>query len=1050
MSKEMRQSQIGTELLRLGFTTQEVNSGMASYLNIVRGTGKMQNYSTAQLAEQSGAYMKNLQTLAKITGQTVEEKKKEAEALAKDVQFRAAMQKLAPEEQAQMMNMINSYPEAHRTAIKDMLATGSITTEEGRKFQALYPEAAANFRNANKNIRQGQGIGIKAQEQMRNAYITESKSTLERNKQLLTYSREFDQVGAGIIEAQSMEKDAYAKAAAEQDKIAKEGGATAEQIAKFKQNVAQVSNEMTKGLISETALKAMETAFMGLATFTQKFVVPALRFMFDAISYVVDIVGSVLSPIFTTLGFVADMIAEGFKVLKPVIDIVMGAFSMIGKVLGTVLVPVIVGVGAVLAVAFAPMIAKIALVVGAIGLLSKAFSWIGDTVYSVADGFMDAIDAVRSYLPTWLGGISKDEAAERKRRRESERQEREARRKSAEEIDREADARKASAKDKSVDFSSPTALLKSFGEATGSVYAKRAADEEKRLADESNFNKTMDTLSKEKRSQVEQELKSGKLTSEEAKKLSALYPKQVAAMRQSQDDMSRNQSDAETSRLQRQATGTPTTKEAEKPGFFSRVWDTMFGDSKKSTDEIRKAEKAAADEKIEYTVNGKKVTKEEYEAQIKGMNAWGKSLGLNLDSATQQLENTKETKDAGMSAGTKGGLAGAGIGMLFGGPVGAAIGGFIGNRIAKVLEKKPEGEGEQAAAESLPEALNSTTQALILMRDRGFKPFTADLVKFRQEMSGDNIAAGFEDASSTIKSLFNNPFIARGSAAGAGGGGGAARAGGGGGAGGGTGGGGDVAAKLPSVSDKQGKPSPGDEALVGDLAEFVKTPSGANLDGLDDGTKKRLAGLAKEYFNETGEKIQINTAFRSYEDQLELFHKYGSPRAARPGRSKHEVGLAFDMQSAHANKAIQMGLFSKYGFHRPIASESWHIEPVEARGGVPDNPVSPGQEVMVANSGRPVTPDTGKPQAAKGGILSGPKSGYDATLHGTEAVVPLPDGKNIPVNMDSESQKAMVDLLTALNTKMEQLIYINSMLADIGNNQLKVQKNIGHPDLLMG
>ena len=34
---------------------------------------------------------------------------------------------------------------------------------------------------------------------------------------------------------------------------------------------------------------------------------------------------------------------------------------------------------------------------------------------------------------------------------------------------------------------------------------------------------------------------------------------------------------------------------------------------------------------------------------------------------------------------------------------------------------------------------------------------------------------------------------------------------------------------------------------------------------------------------------------------------------------------------------------------------------------------------------------------SKGGIARGPKSGYPATLHGTEAVVPLPDGRTIPV-----------------------------------------------------
>ena len=89
-----------------------------------------------------------------------------------------------------------------------------------------------------------------------------------------------------------------------------------------------------------------------------------------------------------------------------------------------------------------------------------------------------------------------------------------------------------------------------------------------------------------------------------------------------------------------------------------------------------------------------------------------------------------------------------------------------------------------------------------------------------------------------------------------------------------------------------------------------------------------------------------------------------------------------------------------------------------------------------------------KNMLAGGGITSGASIAGEA---GPEAVIPLPDGRTIPVTIvGGGDQNAMVDLLTALNTKMDQLVFINSMLADIGNNQLKVQKNIGHPDLLVG
>lgn len=55
-----------------------------------------------------------------------------------------------------------------------------------------------------------------------------------------------------------------------------------------------------------------------------------------------------------------------------------------------------------------------------------------------------------------------------------------------------------------------------------------------------------------------------------------------------------------------------------------------------------------------------------------------------------------------------------------------------------------------------------------------------------------------------------------------------------------------------------------------------------------------------------------------------------------------------------------------------------------------------------------------------GGIVSGPKSGYQALLHGTEAVVPLPNGRNIPVEVTSQDN----GMLTAQLDKLDELIRI--------------------------
>lgn len=81
-----------------------------------------------------------------------------------------------------------------------------------------------------------------------------------------------------------------------------------------------------------------------------------------------------------------------------------------------------------------------------------------------------------------------------------------------------------------------------------------------------------------------------------------------------------------------------------------------------------------------------------------------------------------------------------------------------------------------------------------------------------------------------------------------------------------------------------------------------------------------------------------------------------------------------------------------------------------------------------------------KQSAATGGILTGPKSGYEATLHGTEAVVPLPDGKSIPVQMKGNTNShEQIKLLTAELDKLESLVYIMQRQNDISNRLLERQ-----------
>jgi D-alanyl-D-alanine dipeptidase len=72
--------------------------------------------------------------------------------------------------------------------------------------------------------------------------------------------------------------------------------------------------------------------------------------------------------------------------------------------------------------------------------------------------------------------------------------------------------------------------------------------------------------------------------------------------------------------------------------------------------------------------------------------------------------------------------------------------------------------------------------------------------------------------------------------------------------------------------------------------------------------------------------------------------------------------------------------------------------------------------------------------AAAGAILSGPTSGYqpNLTMHGTEAVVPLPDGRSIPVSGSAESTSIMAAQLD----KLDELVSVMKSQLSVSNKLL--------------
>ena len=79
------------------------------------------------------------------------------------------------------------------------------------------------------------------------------------------------------------------------------------------------------------------------------------------------------------------------------------------------------------------------------------------------------------------------------------------------------------------------------------------------------------------------------------------------------------------------------------------------------------------------------------------------------------------------------------------------------------------------------------------------------------------------------------------------------------------------------------------------------------------------------------------------------------------------------------------------------------------------------------------------PQALNGGLLSGPMSGYAAMLHGTEAVVPLPDGKTIPVEMPgfTSTLADQTGIMSQQLSKLDELLRVMQNQVSVSNKILQ-------------
>lgn len=112
---------------------------------------------------------------------------------------------------------------------------------------------------------------------------------------------------------------------------------------------------------------------------------------------------------------------------------------------------------------------------------------------------------------------------------------------------------------------------------------------------------------------------------------------------------------------------------------------------------------------------------------------------------------------------------------------------------------------------------------------------------------------------------------------------------------------------------------------------------GVNMSGLVAACREAFYTMIGELFatQKPKHKAVVSSAFRTHQRQKELFaaavQKYGTEAKARkwvayPGNSRHEKGLALDVDRDTVGLLEKSGILRKHNFTRPLSHEPWHIE----------------------------------------------------------------------------------------------------------------------------
>jgi hypothetical protein len=325
LSKVLRET--SSELFSLGYSTDDLNKGIVQYIQNQQYYGNLNKKSNSDLVNGTKAYLLELDTLAKVTGQSRDKIANDLATLNVDTEFRSFIDTLGSgSEKAgkELEETLGSVGPKMSSFMKDMITHGVPTTDENATIMSVFPKLAAEALKYRQELQHGTATEESRQRLMNTA----AKESITNSKGWMNSVSGFadsglkgakDLASEGVKLSEDMRKSAIAS----QDKDLQSTENLIKSYSDFQKKITEVGNTFTNVLARSGVFDTLTKMFTVLSETVGTVFTPMFNAFGASMKTLTDQLSEWLTP---ALGSLRDLLTYIPSVLRE-------AFSPLGELL---------------------------------------------------------------------------------------------------------------------------------------------------------------------------------------------------------------------------------------------------------------------------------------------------------------------------------------------------------------------------------------------------------------------------------------------------------------------------------------------------------------------------------------------------------------------------------------------------------------------------------------------------------------------------------------------------------------------------------------------